>query len=73
MTDEHLIDFVLSLGRNLEERIDVLQDMMAYGHAGSMTTNEWLALANIYKMLCEERIRLRKKHGPPTVFVERTA
>lgn len=59
MTDDEWVEFISGVGNSLDERIDVLEDFMAYGYAASWKVAELLALTNIHQLLCEERTRLR--------------
>ena len=59
MNDNELIRFVKNLGNSLEERIDILEDFITYSDASILSTQEWLALSEIHKLLCEERTKQR--------------
>jgi hypothetical protein len=71
VTDEHWVEFVRGCGNSLEERINVLESMLAYGYAGSMSVPEWLTLINIHKLLLEvqtaHRVRAVVAEAPLSV------
>ncbi len=68
MTDPQWISFVLTAGETLPERIRAIENLAYFGKAAEFTTQEWITLDQVLKLLLEQetanRVEKIKREAP---------